>query len=92
MIGLLHPLPTLATNIDYCPGPSLESMVSVLEDTYNESLVFQGITERNSIINVYSSPEGTWTMIMIDHNKCLLPFASGKSRIHYKPAPAGEPA
>lgn len=50
-----------------------------LEWNYSEQIVALGITAGGSVLEVLTSPEGTWTMLVTNPRGLTCMFASGES-------------
>jgi hypothetical protein len=49
-----------------------------LQKTYAETLVSMGVTVGGAVVEVYASPDGTWTLVITQPNGVTCLIAAGK--------------
>lgn len=71
--------------------PSTEVYQSLTRD-FNESRVAAGLNKKGNVLEVWASPEGTWTALLTrpDGTSCIVDAGSGVAA--YPMAAPGDPA
>jgi hypothetical protein len=66
-------------------------LVAALADRYEEHPVQRGVTAANTVLEVFASESGSWTIVISDARGLSCLMASGEHWGPVKPLPAGDP-
>ena len=69
-----------------------DSIVQHLEKTYNETLVLQALNGAGLLMEIFASPEGTWTELRTQPNGRSCAVDSGEGWYLIPERPKGDPA
>jgi len=91
IISMLMPSGVNAQQVTVCASRAV--MVASLKNRYNEEPDAQGLADKGgSMIEIFASPSGSWTMVSTTPDKISCMIASGKDYTRLpRAAPADDP-
>jgi predicted DNA-binding protein (UPF0278 family) len=69
-------------------GPH-DDVVQKLREGYSETVRFRGLADSTHVLELFLSPEGSWTAVMVDANGMACLVAAGQAGTIIAPAALG---